>query len=243
MSGMPENGQDGQNPRPPDAPGDEGAAGPAGRSARELAGDGAHEPSQRGAAPPHADSPRQEPGPEAGSAPAHREATHDPPGGDPSPDRRRFLTALVAGSGALATGALLLPWAGVFLSPVRRPDAESWHPVGAVEDFPPGETLKVVVRDPAPLPWAGYAGRSAAWIRREEGDRFVAFTTTCTHVGCAVRWEEGARLFLCPCHGGAFHADGRVAAGPPPRPLDRHPIRVRDGRVELQALALPEPSG
>jgi hypothetical protein len=59
--------------------------------------------------------------------------------------------------------------------------------------------------------------------------RFTAFTTYCTHVGCAVRWEEGAQLFMCPCHGGAFHANGTVASGSPsasPRPV---PIRVNDG--------------
>lgn len=161
---------------------------------------------------------------------------------EPSSERRRFLAAFVIGSGAVASAALLIPWVGLFLSPVRRPDAEEWQAVGVPDDFPVGETRKVVYRDPDPLPWAGYVGRSAAWIRRDSGEEFSAFTTYCTHVGCAVRWEEGAKLFLCPCHGGAFYADGSVAAGPPPRPLDRYPIRVHNGRVEIQAAAIPEPS-
>ena len=29
----------------------------------------------------------------------------------------------------------------------------------------------------------------------------------------------GAQLFFCPCHGGAYYADGNVAAGPPQRAL------------------------
>jgi menaquinol-cytochrome c reductase iron-sulfur subunit len=159
-----------------------------------------------------------------------------------SVERRRFLAAFALGSGAVASAALLIPWLGLFITPTRRPDPEEWMEVGSVGDFPIGETLKVVHQDPDPLPWAGYVGRSAAWVRRDSEEEFSAFTTYCTHVGCAVRWEEGAQLFLCPCHGGAFYADGSVAAGPPPRPLDRYPIRVRDGRVELQASAIPDAS-
>jgi menaquinol-cytochrome c reductase iron-sulfur subunit len=156
--------------------------------------------------------------------------------------RRRFLAAVTAGCGALAGGAVLIPWTGLVLTPVRASDREAWRDVGEVEDFPVGATRLVTYLDAAPLPWAGYAARSAAWVRRESAEGFAAFTTYCTHVGCAIRWEEGARLFLCPCHGGAFHADGSVAAGPPPRPLDRYPIRVRDGRIQIQAVGIPKPT-
>jgi menaquinol-cytochrome c reductase iron-sulfur subunit len=38
---------------------------------------------------------------------------------------------------------------------------------------------------------------------------------------------------MCPCHGGVYYKDGSVAAGPPPRPLERYPVRVQDGQVEI----------
>lgn len=153
--------------------------------------------------------------------------------------RRRLLAGLAAGLATLAGGALLVPWMRLFLGPATRDDPETWMAVGTVGDFTVGETVRVTYRDPAPLPWAGFVARNAAWVRREPDGRFVAFTTYCTHVGCPVRWEEEARLFLCPCHGGAFYADGAVAAGPPPRPLDRYPIRVRDGTVEIRTVGVP----
>jgi menaquinol-cytochrome c reductase iron-sulfur subunit len=158
-------------------------------------------------------------------------------------ERRKLLAALTLGIGAVAGTSLLAPWLGLFVTPLARTDPTVWREVGAATDFPIGKTVQVTYLDSQPLPWAGFAARNSAWIRREGPDEFAAFTTYCSHVGCAVRWEEGAGLFLCPCHGGAFYADGSVAAGPPPRPLDRYPIRVRNGQVEIRAEGLPSPQG
>jgi hypothetical protein len=30
-----------------------------------------------------------------------------------------------------------------------------------------------------------------------------------------------------------------VAAGPPPRPLSRYPVRIRNDRVEIETTAIP----
>ena len=93
--------------------------------------------------------------------------------------------------------------------------------------------------DPEPLPGAGFAGQSGAWVRREGESEFVAFSMYCTHTACPITWSPGADLFLCPCHGGTFYRDGKVAGGPPPRPLDRFDIRVRDGQVWLRTMGAP----
>lgn len=157
----------------------------------------------------------------------------------PSSDRRRFLTRLslaLGGIGALMAG---IPVIGFLFSPVARREDEAWRPVGALDDFPVGETRQVTYLDPEPLPWAGFAAESAAWLRRESEAEFVAFSIYCTHTGCPVTWTPGAQMFMCPCHGGTFHRDGGVAAGPPPRPLDRLPVRVRNGRVEVRTVGAP----
>ncbi|NIQ55984.1 MAG: Rieske 2Fe-2S domain-containing protein, partial [Gammaproteobacteria bacterium] len=75
--------------------------------------------------------------------------------------------------------------------------------------------------------------------RREGEAEFVAFSIYCTHTACPVHWDARSELFLCPCHGGVFYADGSVAAGPPRWPLVRHPVRIREGRVELRTLGVP----
>jgi menaquinol-cytochrome c reductase iron-sulfur subunit len=78
------------------------------------------------------------------------------------------------------------------------------------------------------------SGDRSAWLRRQAGNDFTAFAINCTHLGCPVRWEGNADLFMCPCHGGVYYSNGDVAGGPPPRPLHRYPVRITDGQVEIQ---------
>jgi menaquinol-cytochrome c reductase iron-sulfur subunit len=54
-----------------------------------------------------------------------------------------------------------------------------------------------------------------------------------------VNWRAEAKLFLCPCHGGVYYADGTVAGGPPPRPLVKYNIRIiENDRVQVQTRPL-----
>jgi cytochrome b6-f complex iron-sulfur subunit len=66
-------------------------------------------------------------------------------------------------------------------------------------------------------------------VRTEEG--LLALWQRCTHLGCAVPWEEEQGQFHCPCHGSVFNKLGEVAGGPAPRPLDIFPVTVRQGEV------------
>lgn len=162
-----------------------------------------------------------------------------------SPERRRFLTKVIGGLTAVGAAIVAVPSLGVLFSPIRREASGVWRQVGSLDDFPVGQTVQVNYLDPEPLEWAGFSAETAAWVRRTADDEFVAFSSYCTHVGCPVRWEEGARMFLCPCHGGAFHENGSVAAGPPPRPLTRYEMRIVDRQVQLQTAPIPraDPEG
>ncbi len=151
--------------------------------------------------------------------------------------RRRFLVRLSVALGAVAAALVAIPSA-VFLLGVRK-TPKLWRSVGRIDGFRTGETVAVSFLDPSPLPWAGVTARTAAWLRRNSEDEFIAFSVNCTHLGCPVRWLPSAGLFMCPCHGGVFYEDGRVASGPPPRPLVRYPGRVRDGAVEILTSPLP----
>jgi len=172
------------------------------------------------------------------------EPNHEPPstGCPASPaelSRRKFLARLSLAVGGLGTVIVTVPVVGFLLAPffVRR--QEVWRSVGKIESFKIGATSAVNYEDPSPLPWAGVTAHTAAWLRRVNADTFIAFSINCTHLGCPVRWLPKANLFMCPCHGGVYYEDGTVAAGPPPLPLPRYPVRVKDGEVQIQTSPFP----
>ena len=55
---------------------------------------------------------------------------------------------------------------------------------------------------------------------------FIALSRVCTHLGCLVTYERGRKILLCPCHAGIYDLEGNVLSGPPPKPLQKFPVRV-----------------
>jgi menaquinol-cytochrome c reductase iron-sulfur subunit len=160
-----------------------------------------------------------------------------PSGPSSKTDRRHFLSRLSLALGSIVAAIMGLPSLAYLLG-LRQAPSE-WRTVGKLEEFTMETTVSVAFMDPSPLPWAGVTARTAAWLRRTGPKEFIAFSINCTHLGCPIRWLPEADLFMCPCHGGVYYKDGRVASGPPPRPLTRYPVRVRDGVVEILASPLP----
>ena len=157
----------------------------------------------------------------------------------PLVSRRDFFSKLTLGLSGVFGALMGLPVVGFLVAPLFRRAPEEWQSVGLVDEWTVNQTKLITLRDPSPVPWAGVAARSAAWVRRESENTFLAFAINCTHLGCPVRWLDDANLFMCPCHGGVFYKDGRAAAGPPPRPLFQYEVRVRAGQVEVRSGTRP----
>lgn len=65
-------------------------------------------------------------------------------------------------------------------------------------------------------------------------DGLHAITSVCTHLGCIVAATDWG--FQCPCHGSRFNSDGKVIAGPAPRPLPWLEVsRHVDGNLMVDA--------
>lgn len=153
--------------------------------------------------------------------------------------RRGFVEKVCIGLGALCGVILGAPLVGFIVAPFFGKTKQDWVSLGKVADFDTGKTVNVTFTDTSPLPWAGVTSKSAAWLRKVSETEFIAFSVNCTHLGCPVRWLSDAELFMCPCHGGIYYKDGSVAAGPPPRPLFRYSVEVRNGQVWLKTAAIP----
>jgi menaquinol-cytochrome c reductase iron-sulfur subunit len=148
--------------------------------------------------------------------------------------REEFLKLLSLSLSGVIGLIAMVPGVAFILHYLFVPKSPKWISVGPVASFKEDETAQVGFHDPYILPWDGVSGHRTAWVRRLNDDNFTAFAVNCTHLGCPVRWEANADLFMCPCHGGVYYKDGEVAGGPPPRPLHRYPLRVVDDHVHIQ---------
>ena len=162
----------------------------------------------------------------------------------PSDDlsRRRMLVKL----GLFFNGAvgviLAVPIVRYLLSPVireRNGGYESWLALGPVEQFPAGQTRLATYRHPAANPSDGETANIPCWVRNVDGQMFQVFAINCAHLGCPIRWFPQSGLFMCPCHGGVYYADGSRASGPPERGLFQYRFRLEEGNLFIDAGELP----
>ena len=153
--------------------------------------------------------------------------------------RREMLAHISRAIGLTVAGIVGVPALVYGVTPAVRGRPESlWRPVGAPADFPVGRVTEAAV----PLPhfdWGAEPAKKGVYVWRQAEDQWVVFSRACTDLGCPVRFDPGAEVFFCPCHGGIFAKDGERMAGPPKRPLYRYALRVRDGQVEIDLSSVP----
>ncbi|MGN6247590.1 MAG: ubiquinol-cytochrome c reductase iron-sulfur subunit [Ginsengibacter sp.] len=153
--------------------------------------------------------------------------------------RRKFFVKLSLSLAGISAAVAAIPVLSALLAPLLEKVPREWRTVGNVNDFEIGSTKLVQFVNADPKPYAGVTAKSAAWVRRNDKNQFIAFAINCTHLGCPVRWEKNAQLFMCPCHGGVYYSDGTVAAGPPPRPLTKYEVRISNDKVQIKTAPIP----
>ena len=155
--------------------------------------------------------------------------------------RRAFLFKLAVGLNAVVGVVLAVPLVGYLLGPAIKKDAKqgSWISLGPMTAFPAGETRLVDFESPVSGLGDGQTARVACWVRRVSGQQFQVFAINCAHLGCPVHWFAQSKLFLCPCHGGAYYEDGSRAAGPPERGLFEYRYKVEGNALLIHAGDIP----
>jgi Rieske Fe-S protein len=154
--------------------------------------------------------------------------------------RRWLLLKVGALFNAVVGIAVAVPVVKYLLSPVKPDDEyKSWVSLGSVDTFPVGETRLAKFTNPVSRAWDGETDRVACWVRRISEKEFQVFAINCAHLGCPVRWFPQSGLFMCPCHGGAYYADGSRASGPPERGLFTYETKLVDGALQIDAGQMP----
>ena len=154
--------------------------------------------------------------------------------------RRTLLFKLGILINAIVATVVAVPVVGYLLSPLLKTNRYlSWVSLGEIGAFPEGQTRLADFRSPFGDSWDGATDATACWVRHIQGDQFQVFALNCAHLGCPVRWFPQSELFMCPCHGGVYYADGSRAAGPPPRGLFEYAWKIQEGELMIQAGQLP----
>jgi cytochrome b6-f complex iron-sulfur subunit len=78
------------------------------------------------------------------------------------------------------------------------------------------------------------------YLARQQDGGFIALSLRCTHLGCAVSWEDKQKRFICPCHSSAFDISGEVLNPPAARALDYYPVLIENGVVKVDIGTLKE---
>ena len=139
--------------------------------------------------------------------------------------RRNYLRLSLWGGLCILTAESMAATLASLWPRVKAGGVGSVIATGKVEDFPVGSMTA--------FPEARF------YLSRVESG-FLALNRKCTHLGCVVPWQKdepsldklaSKGRFNCPCHGGMYDRYGQVIAGPPPRPLDIHPVRIEGGNI------------
>jgi Rieske Fe-S protein len=130
---------------------------------------------------------------------------------------------LVAGYGTFVS------LGGQFVYPSKG-RALAWQYVSRLADMAKGDAIDFTAPD----------GAKIVVARLGDGETtrdFIALSSVCPHLGCQVHWELANDRFFCPCHNGAFDAQGNPTEGPPAqdgRALAQYPLEIRDGLLFIE---------
>jgi cytochrome b6-f complex iron-sulfur subunit len=138
--------------------------------------------------------------------------------------RRDFFSEVAAGAlGVAAVGATIVTLK--YLSPNVLFEPPTRFRAGSPDDFPINSVT--------------YFQDQKVFIVRSKEGGFFALTAVCTHLGCITQWNPEAGQIQCPCHGSKFNRDGRVEAGPAPKPLPHFSLRLMpDGTLLVDTQEL-----
>ena len=150
--------------------------------------------------------------------------------------RRNFMKAATVTIGGLIGAALAIPGISYIIGPaLRNKEAQEWLPLGSVRKVEIGTPTLFKLKTERRSGWIVDEEEISVYVLTVNGRDYVAISNICTHLGCRVRWISDQEQFFCPCHNGIFDKEGKVVAGPPPRPLNRFEVKVENDQVYILA--------
>ena len=147
--------------------------------------------------------------------------------------RRQFLNYTLTGVGGFMAAGMLMPMVRFAIDPVLQSK-------GAGDFVPTDQKVAELTETPVKVnfsfeqvdAWYKSDVTAMAWVYKE-GDKVVALSPVCKHLGCTVGWEGDKNHpdeFFCACHAGRYHKNGENIPGTPRLgPLDEFEVEEKDG--------------
>jgi len=127
--------------------------------------------------------------------------------------RRRFLKIILAFLGSITVFSFAYSILK-FLTALPSRAADPNKLVLRKSEVPSGEAKNIIYRN------------APAVVVNRQDKGYIAFSRTCTHLGCLVEYSKNRQRFICPCHAGFYDLEGNVESGPPPKPLTAIPLKI-----------------
>ena len=142
-----------------------------------------------------------------------------------APERRTVTSWLLGSAVAASLASFFYPVARFLNAPKVSEASVNEVAAGKVQDLKPnsGKIVK-------------FGNKPALLVRINETD-WKAFSAVCTHLNCTVQYQEARREIWCACHNGTYDLEGRVASGPPPKPLEELAVKIRGEDVVISRRA------
>src|SRR5712692_3949562 len=137
----------------------------------------------------------------------------------PSPGRRGLIQTLLGAGFGASILSFLYPALKFMMPPLVAESAVNQVSAGKVADLKPNSARVFK-----------FGSQPALLVHAANGE-WRAFSAVCTHLNCTVQYKEQGRQIWCACHNGTFDLNGRVVAGPPPRPLEQYDVHVQGEEV------------
>lgn len=136
--------------------------------------------------------------------------------------RRNFLKILWICLGLAALGELIIVILSFFWPAIKKKPSLSilkTIDAGSTDTYEPGSV-------------SAFAMGQFFLIRLKDGG-FLALSSRCTHLGCALPWDNKANKFICPCHASEFDIMGNVLSSPAPRALDLFEVSIVNKNIRV----------
>ncbi|MGE5333997.1 MAG: ubiquinol-cytochrome c reductase iron-sulfur subunit [Nitrososphaerota archaeon] len=154
--------------------------------------------------------------------------------------RRGLITGGLGAAAAAAIGVAVGATLPHPASPPPSASAPSWPAL-----VPEGNGAWLVVATIGEIPLGGvkrFVTDTVVGFVRHTNAGYIALSGACTHMGCLLSWNAGARTFDCPCHGGRFTENGTASPDSPIayRPLPTMQTKLEGGNVWVFVAATPD---